>query len=640
LVYSDDAGTTFRRIPNTGDNWRPLGFDDGALFMTGTDSLQVTRDGGASWRGVQDSVWVHVVFGGGSQSFPVKLTGFVGAVAHGDTVYAAATAYVFGGVYRHAPTDTAWVPVVRPGTDQISSGVQPRSLVRHGGALWFSHSVGVHRSLDGGETWTDVTAGLPSSAGGFFLQEGLFGLVAVTNGQNAYFRWNGSGWSTIPAPPATGLESTTGDRFYIAAIDRAYAYDGTAWSALPTVVASSPLPVAADAAAGGGGFVLATSLGQLLRSTDGGTVWTTALANATGPFALKPGEMLANTTTGFQRSTNGGFAWTPTNRPTIPSSAPSQRPNVLLAHDGAYYALYGYTRSGKHGVLLEQYSGAFRSTDAGATWTPIFDGLPFGTVGRSPIGGGASFTGAVFAVTGAGCIVLPNGSSTWSARPCPATGSFYEAAEAEGRWVVRGYSGLAASTDGGLSWTPATAGLPVPTDPQDAAMFWSGARLARTSAGLLLAADAGAGFHFYLYSGGTWVFMPAPFPAGVSWGGFIETDAHVLFGGSNGRGMWRTTLGVVTAAGESPAPALALGAPAPNPARGAVRVGFALGAPGNATLAVYDALGRRVAVLVDGALAAGAHEATWPAEGAAAGVYVVRLTTPEGTLVQRVTVSR
>ena len=54
-----------------------------------------------------------------------------------------------------------------------------------------------------------MTAGLPSTAGGLYLQEGPFGLVAVTSGQNAFFRWNGSGWTPIPAPP-TGR--ATGER--------------------------------------------------------------------------------------------------------------------------------------------------------------------------------------------------------------------------------------------------------------------------------------------------------------------------------------------------------------------------------------------------------------------------------------------
>ncbi len=50
----------------------------------------------------------------------------------------------------------------------------------------------------------------------------------------------------------------------------------------------------------------------------------------------------------------------------------------------------------------------------------------------------------------------------------------------------------------------------------------------------------------------------------------------------------------------------------PNPApRGATTIAFDLARPGRAVLAIYNVAGRRVATLVDGPLAAGAHRATW-----------------------------
>ncbi len=57
-------------------------------------------------------------------------------------------------------------------------------------------------------------------------------------------------------------------------------------------------------------------------------------------------------------------------------------------------------------------------------------------------------------------------------------------------------------------------------------------------------------------------------------------------------------VGTETAAPE--AGRLALGAPAPNPMTAAGTVAFSLDAPGRAMLALYDALGRRVATLADG----------------------------------------
>jgi hypothetical protein len=64
---------------------------------------------------------------------------------------------------------------------------------------------------------------------------------------------------------------------------------------------------------------------------------------------------------------------------------------------------------------------------------------------------------------------------------------------------------------------------------------------------------------------------------------------------------------------------------APNPAAGATTLRFALPEAGEAEVALYDALGRRVAVLADGWREAGTHEIAFETGGLAPGVYLVRL---------------
>lgn len=65
-------------------------------------------------------------------------------------------------------------------------------------------------------------------------------------------------------------------------------------------------------------------------------------------------------------------------------------------------------------------------------------------------------------------------------------------------------------------------------------------------------------------------------------------------------------------------------APQPNPAQYGTDLSFTLEQSAAVTLDVYDALGRRVARLVEGPLAAGTHTARWAAE-VPAGTYYVRL---------------
>jgi hypothetical protein len=73
----------------------------------------------------------------------------------------------------------------------------------------------------------------------------------------------------------------------------------------------------------------------------------------------------------------------------------------------------------------------------------------------------------------------------------------------------------------------------------------------------------------------------------------------------------------------------------PNPFNPETRIRFSIGAgsggrdasggPQRTTLAVYDLLGRPVAVLVDEPMAPGSYEVTWDARSAASGTYVCRL---------------
>ncbi|HLT46695.1 MAG TPA: M14 family zinc carboxypeptidase [Rubricoccaceae bacterium] len=90
----------------------------------------------------------------------------------------------------------------------------------------------------------------------------------------------------------------------------------------------------------------------------------------------------------------------------------------------------------------------------------------------------------------------------------------------------------------------------------------------------------------------------------------------------------------------SPLPGPTLELTGPNPVRTRTGVAFTLAAPGPARLAVYDVLGREVAVLADGPRSAGRNEVAFDASGLAPGVYVLRLTAGGEAAVRRLTVAR
>jgi len=73
----------------------------------------------------------------------------------------------------------------------------------------------------------------------------------------------------------------------------------------------------------------------------------------------------------------------------------------------------------------------------------------------------------------------------------------------------------------------------------------------------------------------------------------------------------------------------------PNPFNPTTVLGYRLSVAGNATLRVYDLLGREVAVLVDGVMSAGYHEVTFNAGSLSSGMYIYRLETAQGAVSKR-----
>lgn len=88
-----------------------------------------------------------------------------------------------------------------------------------------------------------------------------------------------------------------------------------------------------------------------------------------------------------------------------------------------------------------------------------------------------------------------------------------------------------------------------------------------------------------------------------------------------------------------------LTAPAPNPARGPAGLSYSLPRPGRATLAVYDIEGGLVRVLADGVRPAGQYRVVWNrldrnGMRASAGVYVIRLATPEAQATRKLVLTQ
>jgi hypothetical protein len=150
---------------------------------------------------------------------------------------------------------------------------------------------------------------------------------------------------------------------------------------------------------------------------------------------------------------------------------------------------------------------------------------------------------------------------------------------------------------------------------------------------------------------GTVAGVPSGSTASFDWGGLDPETQHEWYikvsdGHTSRTGpAWVfTTASLPTGVEGSARGGLALAPPAPNPAQGRLRFSFDLPRAMRVRLAVLDVQGRVVAALAEGDFSAGRHERSWDASAhgarAGAGLYFVRLETPEGRLVRRVTLLR
>lgn len=110
------------------------------------------------------------------------------------------------------------------------------------------------------------------------------------------------------------------------------------------------------------------------------------------------------------------------------------------------------------------------------------------------------------------------------------------------------------------------------------------------------------------------------------WNGTLTGDAALTGCRENGNRINEEVFAAVEA--EERADTFALNGNYPNPFNPETTIGYNLAEAGVVKLAIYDMLGRRVAMLVDGWRSAGSHQVVFNARNLASGTYLYRLETP------------
>ena len=307
-----------------------------------------------------------------------------------------------------------------------------------------------------------------------------------------------------------------------------------------------------------------------------------------------------------------------------------------------------------HNILLAGSHRIYKSTNNGVTYTPVSGDLAFNatstrqfgtlsTITISPVDNQTYYTGSsngkVYRSTDGGANWFDKTTGLPLRYVTRVTADPFDANTVY--CSLSGFNGsnetpvhLYKSTDRGDTWSNISGNLPnapvndIVPDNLDPQRLFAG-----TDLGVYTTQNGGA----------TWYPLGQGLPFQAVFDLYLHTASRTLFAGTHGRSMYKLDLTQIpTAVGEPGAAAqFSLSAPRPNPSRGDVSFSLALTADARAQVAVFDAQGRRVRMLHDGALAAGRHDFQWDGRDAAgrttrAGVYFMRADTPGGTKFHRV----
>ncbi len=427
------------------------------------------------------------------EALPGPYRGAVSAFAVKDkTIYAAS----WSGVFRSADGGATWtaansglpnrmvasLAVTPLGEIYAGCGDYPRLVVPKGGGVW--------RSVDGGDSWTDATAGLANARGSapvWSVAADTRGNVFVNLGGNSLFRRakGEDSWKAMNSPSGKGIAGVLAvpDGRLLAATDAglfASTDAGDTWTACASPAKDRVWGLVAD-----GKRLYASTGSGLFISEDSGKSWSANRLTGQNIISLHAAGDKVLVGTGDPRlgsgkvflSTDDGAAFSQV-LPAAGKVIGDVRTVLVVPHglfasaDGTYRSLDGgktWTEANAGlavGVDVRSIAfapngdlyvsgrgfGAARSKDGGKTWTQVSDGLPglrAGALGVNAAGemllGG--YRGAAYRLAGNG--------NAWTAGEIgrDSTVSRFALSPSGDVLAAMGDSSIWRSTDGGAKFT-------------------------------------------------------------------------------------------------------------------------------------------------------------------------------------------
>ncbi len=472
VVYAGGADAGVFRSTDRGSSWSFAGLDLGpnpvcSLAVAGRNPLRVwalaggklfrSSDGGRRWLPLEAPVQdvLSAVVAHPTSSSRVFVIGDHGVRRSSD-----------GGVTWSEPLaglPTAYV------TDLVIDPLRPDHM-------FVASSQGIFRSLDGGGGWAPIHLGLPDSFGyavalALDVRDGRTLFAASASGALYRSRDAGTTWkkAALPKDVAVIALALGGRSLYVASFSGLWVSrdGGRSFSAAATRL---PGQRVADVTSLPYGVLASTTLG-VYRSPDAGATFAPSQrglrARSWWQLEIDPSHperwYALDANEGLLRSGNGGPTWRRTARELLGQDLFS--PPRFLALDSGSSRLYtSFATSSAGGVLA-------RSDEDGRTWTAV---AGFGCLLPSWVLADAPrdrlFVGGYYLIAACGlqpgaCAVyrsLDDGATFACARDLlPASGSLLAVHGATGDLLASGVDGLLRSSDWGEHWTIVSGQRPI-----------------------------------------------------------------------------------------------------------------------------------------------------------------------------------
>jgi len=576
------------------------------------------------WRSIDHgTTWTKLTNGLPAPSDDVGRIALAVAPSQPSTIYAQMTTgtisgYVGLGLYRSTDGGDTWA---RRDFSVFTSDF--------GGFSWYFGDMYVHptnpnqiyclgvdliTSSDGGQTWSDITGSAHVDTHALWFDP--------SNPSHIYLGSDGGFFSTSTgAPPWSESTNLPITQFYAGAVDPSNVNRLLGGTQDNNTILTSAGPGAWSPILGGDGFqclvdptnpsivfaefqFMSGGAGPL-RSVNGGGTFNgptgfgaTDRYNWNSPFCMNPlnhNELLAGSQRVY-RSTNNGQTYL-----TISADLTTNRTDAQVVYSTITTLEIAKADTNRYYVGTDD-AKVWRTTNRGANWTDISAGLPTRWV-----------THVASDPTNASVVYV--------------TLSGFSLDES----VAHVYR----SIDGGDHWSSIAGNLPdIPANDLIVDPVNNSRLFLATDIGVYATDDLGT--HWYPL--GTGLPLQTVFDL------FLHDGTRTLIAATHGRGQWKLDLSALAVAVGGPVgpSRLALSAPSPNPSRGDMRFVVDTPAGENVSVAIYDALGRRVRQVFAGALGPGSHAMLWDGRDDAgrvtrAGTYFLRAAgAPQAPVVRRV----